>query len=67
MTPMQQHYENTIAIQLVQLKAWSVIFQVRHFHALQFGPSFSGPSIFQVAHLQLRSLIFVHTARKSEN
>ena len=26
-----QHYENTIAVHLVQLKAWSVIFQVAHF------------------------------------
>ena len=39
-----QHSENTIAVQLAQLKAWSVIFQVRHFHALQFGPPFLGPS-----------------------
>jgi len=50
-----QHYENTIAFQLVQLTARSVIFQVRHFHALQFVPSFSGPSlsrspIFSAAH-----------------
>jgi len=31
---------------------WSVIFQVLHFPALRFGPSFSRSCIFQVLHFQ---------------
>jgi len=40
------HNENTIA---VQLKAWYVIFKVRHFHALQLGLSFSDPSFSRLS------------------
>ena len=32
-----QHYENTVAVQLVQLKAWFVIIHVAHFQRSHVG------------------------------
>jgi len=58
-----QHYENTIAVQLVQLKVRSVTFQVRYFHALQFGPSFARTSIFSAPNSTKQNITQIDSRR----